>query len=265
MIVKYLIKSIVETLDKKQNSILDNEWITDASKRGLVRRSTHKPVRKTTEVKSVEAPHPGLSYNPSFMDHQDIIRQTVEIEKKSIKAEQKVQRATQVPKWVKDEMNNPSVEVKSEPESGSEDNDEKTVIKLTKPKTRAHKRREREQRDKEMQIQQKKQKTKLEAEVFRVKSLKKEIEKTEEKCKLRLKKRIEKIVHREKFGVKTLSRFKFEELKPQPVLSDDLAGGLRGAKNGNSSDLLLDRFKSLQRRNVIEPRIKQKYISYLYI
>jgi nucleolar protein 53 len=96
--------------------------------------------------------------------------------------------------------------------------------------------------------------------VFRVKTLRKEIVAEEKINKARMVKKVEKKLTREKFGVKELSRFEFVEKEAAPLLSDELPKGLVGAGGASAStqDLLVDRFKSLQKRNVIEPRIKQK-------
>lgn len=97
--------------------------------------------------------------------------------------------------------------------------------------------------------------------MFRVKTLNKQIKTAEAKSKARLEKKVAKKVAREKFGVRTLSKFKFEQKETQPLLSDELPKGLMGAGGSTATgELLLDRFKSLQKRNVIEPRMKHKYV-----
>ena len=61
-----------------------------------------------------------------------------------------------------------------------------------------------------------------------------------------------------KFEPAKLSKHKYEEPETELKLSDELAGSLRGLKpEGN---LLADRFKSLQKRNVIETRVKAKIV-----
>jgi nucleolar protein 53 len=58
---------------------------------------------------------------------------------------------------------------------------------------------------------------------------------------------------------KQLSKKKFEPLDLEFNLGEDIKGNLRGIKpEGN---ILEDRYKSLQRRNIIEPTVKQRYIS----
>lgn len=47
---------------------------------------------KTTSLQAVEYPHPGTSYNPTFQDHQDLLKQACEVEAKEIKQEMKIRR-----------------------------------------------------------------------------------------------------------------------------------------------------------------------------
>merc|ERR1739845_307294 len=96
-----------------------------------------------------------------------------------------------------------------------------------------------------------------EMEVMRVKSLKKELSKedqrTQENQERREKQRVEKMS-----GPIQLSNYKYEPQELEIKLSDELTGNLRNLRQEGS--LLEDRFKSLQRRNMIEVRVKQKTV-----
>merc|ERR1712172_67098 len=59
-------------------------------------------------------------------------------------------------------------------------------------------------------------------------------------------------------GPVRLSNYKYEPQEIEIKLSDELTGNLRNLKREGS--LLEDRFKSLQRRNMIEVRVKQKTV-----
>lgn len=48
----------------------------------------------TKKVAAVEAPHPGMSYNPSFDDHQQLLHEIVDKEKKLMKEEAHLNRVT---------------------------------------------------------------------------------------------------------------------------------------------------------------------------
>ena len=62
-------------------------------------------------------------------------------------------------------------------------------------------------------------------------------------------------------GPVRLSNYKYEPQEIEIKLSDELTGNLRNLKQEGS--LLEDRFKSMQRRNMIEVRVKQKVVKKL--
>lgn len=49
---------------------------------------------RKNQMKSVDLPHPGTSYNPSFKDHQDLLKAIAEKENKIIKEEKHLARVT---------------------------------------------------------------------------------------------------------------------------------------------------------------------------
>lgn len=59
-----------------------------------------------------------------------------------------------------------------------------------------------------------------------------------------------------KLDTKQMSRYKYQEPELDFNMPADLAGNVRNLKT--EGNLLKDRFKSLQKRNVIETRVKQK-------
>ena len=58
---------------------------------------------------------------------------------------------------------------------------------------------------------------------------------------------------------KQLSKIKFEPLNLEFNLGSEITGNLRGIKPQGS--ILGDRFNSMQKRNVIEPAMKRRYVS----
>lgn len=145
-------------------------------------------------------------------------------------------------------------------DDAEEDENEEEIEKIVignKPKTR------RQLRDRRKKIfsDQKKEREKdvkiREIEVSRVKSIKKELNKNEVKTQERQEKK--KAAAEEKLhGPVRLSNYKYEPQEIEIKLSDELTGNLRNLKQEGS--LLEDRFKSLQRRNMIEVRVKQKTV-----
>jgi len=134
---------------KRVNDIVENEWLSDEAKRNILRnRSSWRPSFQKNKIQAVEVPHPGLSYNPSFQHHQEVLAQVVEVEKAKLKKQQKITRATAVTKV---EGDGTIPEIKDEPEESDEEDDKKKV-KITgvpKQKTKQQKRKEVEKREQE--------------------------------------------------------------------------------------------------------------------
>jgi len=47
----------------------------------------------TSELPAIEAPHPGFSYNPSFQDHQDLLKNAVNTAALANKKERRLNKA----------------------------------------------------------------------------------------------------------------------------------------------------------------------------
>ena len=47
---------------------------------------------KTTALKAVEYPHPGTSYNPTFHEHQELLKTACDIEVQELKQEARIRR-----------------------------------------------------------------------------------------------------------------------------------------------------------------------------
>jgi nucleolar protein 53 len=62
---------------------------------GKSSKTVKRPAKHETSVlPSIEAPHPGMSYNPSFDDHQDLLKAIADKELKIIKEEKHLNRVT---------------------------------------------------------------------------------------------------------------------------------------------------------------------------
>ena len=155
-----------------------------------------------------------------------------------------------------------NVEKEEETIEKSENTDDSSLkCPLTqKPKTRKQKR-DKRKRMFEEQKKDRERNTKIrETEISRVKSINKKLKEDEEQVALNEAKRKE-ALEKKMSGPLQLSNYKYEPQEIEIKLSDELTGNLRNMKQEGS--LLEDRFKSLQRRNMIEVRVKQKTIKRL--
>lgn len=80
-------------------NLRENEWINKETKQHTLRglgiiENVKKPLNKKAKVSAIESPHPGISYNPSFEDHQNLLKDVVDKELKIMKEEQHINRVT---------------------------------------------------------------------------------------------------------------------------------------------------------------------------
>uniref|UniRef100_A0A6M2DSD8 Ribosome biogenesis protein NOP53 n=1 Tax=Xenopsylla cheopis TaxID=163159 RepID=A0A6M2DSD8_XENCH len=224
---------------------------------------------KQTYIAAIEPPHPGTSYNPSKEDHYDLLKIIADKEKELIKEEEHLNRVTskmfrKVPRNTKEsdklaEMSEglPGVSINTENTDLSSDDDENvdmTSAVRNKKKDLKQRRKIREQRALQLLLKGTRQEKKKVADIYKLKKIAEQISKSEDKEKKVQK--LRKIKKDEKMkGTKTLSKTKFVEAELDFNLKKDIAGNLRNVKK--EGNLMSDRFKSLQKRNIIEPTISQ--------
>jgi len=228
-------------------------------------------LKKPSALSATPVPHPGASVNPCFEDHQDLLLTARDKEVEKLKAAQRIYNALDAKFPLR--ANAPSeasylvemaaglvADSDSDSDSDAESGDEYTTV--NPPVSRDSRKTKKQKRVKrEIADQLKDKKTTRDAKqrenmVLRIPTLKAEIKKQEEKEKLRLKKKQEE-EEQMKFKTKRLGKIKFEELDADLKLSDELVGSLREVKP--EGHMLKDVYKSLQRRNILEPRIRQKH------
>lgn len=151
------------------------------------------------------------------------------------------------------EEGNTQVEIKEE------EDPENSIIRgnpsvQVKKKTLKQKRKKREHNLRESMRKMSKQEKRKIADIYKLRFISKKVEKIEEKEKQAQEKH-KRQQEKKKLGTKRLSAVKFEEPEIEFQESDELPGNLRNLKN--TTNLLADRFKSLQRRNILEPGLRR--------
>lgn len=254
--------------EKKEVVTSDNNFIVDLKQ--LPKQVPEHLYQKPSLLPAVEVPLAGQSYNPDKNDHYDLLKSEVDKELEKINKEKywtkKIEKyyvpVNKVPgehSWIAEMTREFDESDQDDDVENSEliDEQEIAVYKKSlskKPKTRQVRRREMEEKlAKKLKEKSKKLKAK-ESQVFKVKTFNKELAKREseivKRAKVRSQRHIESL-----YKPKRLSRYEFTEPPVEVALTNDLTGSLRSMKvEGN---LLVDRFKSLQKRNLIDTRIKQ--------
>ncbi|KAL0277003.1 UNVERIFIED_CONTAM: hypothetical protein PYX00_004438 [Menopon gallinae] len=256
----------------KENELdLDKDWLYEDTVRhtltntGNLNVKPPKSIRtKPSQIPAVEPPHPGTSYNPSLKDHRSILELVAETEQKMEKSEkhlkrvttdmfQKVKQSEADKEWLK-EMSAGLADEKQE--SDEEITGDYTTVNppvKNKKKTLQKRRRLREANQLQAQIRQKKIEKKKISDMYKLRKFNAMFKKQELKQKSEKMKR-EKLKELKPFQTKKLSRNKYEEPLLDFSMVEDISGNLRGMKS--DSNLLKDRYMSLQKRNILEPTVK---------
>ena len=260
------------------------EWLNPTTKRHNLRNLKKLPRKtpndyhsKTSTLNSVQVPHGGSSYNPSYKDHQDLLWKATVVEMNKEKAQQKIDYHTT--RMFPDAKQAPTVETflsemsegivvagqNVEKESDDEEQqaksddeqEEENETKMTKLKTKKQRRKMRERNAELHKLKFVKIGKKKAHDLQRLKTMKKALANKEKISALNMEKR-KKAEEWKKAKAAKLSKNAFEEQDLDLKLSEELTGSLRSIKpEGN---LLLDRFKSMQKRNVIETTVKYKMV-----
>ncbi|XP_040901757.1 ribosome biogenesis protein NOP53 isoform X2 [Toxotes jaculatrix] len=240
-------------------------WYLHQTGKKAVKRPA-KLNEKPSVLPAVEVIAPGGSYNPDFFSHQALLQEAHEVEVKKQKEENKVERQLAVNKedtateeTILREQVEGLVEEEDEEEAAPNEEEEDAAvgaITLAEKKTERQRKREKAEKIKEQQRLAERHQTDQRQQLFQLRSIKSSIrqqeQRTEGKQKLRKAKQ-----EAQKSQPRRLGKLKFQAQDLEVQLSDELAGSLRRLKPEGS--VLKDRFKSLQKRNLIEPRERAKF------
>lgn len=265
---------------EKLHGIDNNQWLEQQTKdhnlnntRQMKRKAPTGYYVKETSLSAVEVPHGGTSYNPSYKEHQDLLWKAAMVELNKEKEQHKIDFHTtdMFPKsgdapnentWVAEmsegiaalEKTKVNIEATEDDSSVVENTDQ---LKMNKPKTKKQ-RRDALKLIREVKRKEYGKRKKMEVlDVYRVKTMTKEMKAEEKKIAHNMAKRNEQKEMKKSLPAH-LTGHKFEEQDLDLKLSEELTGSLKSLKpEGN---LLTDRFKSMQKRNIIETRVKQKIV-----
>ncbi|KAK2145586.1 hypothetical protein LSH36_670g01000, partial [Paralvinella palmiformis] len=238
------------------------------------KKKTPKPpshlTTKSSVLPSVEVPHPGSSYNPLYEEYQDLLNKALEVEKQKEKEELRLKRTVDdliskvtvqelKERWMKEMSSGINDDDLSDhSEDVDRDNDRLSVnppVRREDKKTERQRRKEQEEQAKEKLAALEKTNKLRKFEILRIKRIKTEVEQRtlalKKRQELKAAKREEKMKKPKKLG-----KYKYKEPELEIKLSDELPDSLRHLKP--EGHLLEDRLKSLQKRNIIEPRQRVK-------
>ncbi|XP_060761719.1 ribosome biogenesis protein NOP53 [Neoarius graeffei] len=241
-------------------------YYLEQTKKKLVKRP-EKLNEKPSILPAVEVIGPGGSYNPDFLSHQALLLEAHEIQVKKVKAEEKLKRQLAVNRMdvaTEESVFKEQVEGLIEEDEGeeteqtAEDSKDAAIGSTAQPEKKTEKQRKREKAERMKELQKKAEKKLLNSrqQLFQLRSISADMKRRELRTKVRQAKRKTK-QETEKALPRRLGKLKFQAPDLEVQLSDELAGSLRTLKPEGS--VLKDRFKSFQKRNLIEPRERAKF------
>ncbi|XP_044057236.1 ribosome biogenesis protein NOP53 isoform X2 [Siniperca chuatsi] len=243
-------------------------WYLQQTGKKRVKRP-EKLNEKPSVLPAVEVIAPGGSYNPDFFSHQALLQEAHEVEVKKQKEADKIERQlavnredTATEETVFREQVEGLVEEENEEEAApnGEEGEEEDVavgaISLAEKKTERQRKRERAEKIKEQRRLASRRQIGQHQQLFQLRSIKASIKQQDQKTKAKQKQR-KANQEAQKAQPRRLGKLKFQAQDLEVQLSDELAGSLRRLKPEGS--VLKDRFKSLQKRNLIEPRERAKF------
>ncbi|GBG67255.1 hypothetical protein CBR_g88544 [Chara braunii] len=236
------------------------------------RKRTKKKKNSKPACPAVEVCLPGCSYNPTFNDHQDALGEAVALEMKAIY--ERDMQPEGIPMKVVDAVEedygdlsclqiggaaaeNGEEGIREEGESSEEGEHgvaaPSRAVKVKKL-TRTELNRRARRRAQEMLEKSKKHRKKMRKDIIRLPELVEELKsEADEKERKRIRLQVSR-TERKAAGPPRLGKHKFQPAPVQVMLSEELTGSMRTLKG--CFTLLRDRYKSLQKRGLVEPRTK---------
>lgn len=226
------------------------------------------PKEKPNEFKAVEIVEPGASYNPDPEDHKKLLEKVIsesnnEEDEKLKTLDKLLKKRNKKNKDEEDisifiDRNTVTEDVEEEPEIGNQnEGDNKKNIEYGERKTKAQRNREKRRKEHEEKMKMKQLMKQKRAELEKLDDFVKEIE--EKEIIIEQQRKIKEILKQaEQYKIKKLGKLRYREELPEILTEDELPHSLRNLRANTS--LLEDRFKSLQKRNLLEVRKKTRYI-----
>ncbi|XP_053729546.1 ribosome biogenesis protein NOP53 [Synchiropus splendidus] len=242
-------------------------WYLEQTRKRLIKRP-QRLNKKPSVLPAVEVIAPGGSYNPDFLSHQALLQEAHDVEVKKKKVEDKIERqlqfnkqdqATEVSNFkevVQGLIEESGEEDEGPPHDGEDEDVAGGAISLAEKKTERQRKKEKAEKIKEQRRLAEKRQTLQRQQLFQLRSIKSSLKLLEQRARMRQKRRKEKMAAL-KAQPRRLGKLKYQAPDMEVQLSDELAGSLRQLKPEGS--VLKDRFKSLQKRNLIEPRERAKF------
>ncbi|XP_073454789.1 ribosome biogenesis protein NOP53 [Aquarana catesbeiana] len=241
-----------------------DQWYLEQTKKSRVKRP-ERLNKKPSQLPAVEVAAPGASYNPTFESHQALLLEAHEVEVKRLKMEEKLERQLKLPAGAEvtteesrlQELCEGLVE-ESDDEMEQKESTEQQAVAFPQRERKTERQKKKQKEAKFLKARQEKEKTERlrRQSLFQLKSIYASLKSRQAEL-LRRKKLREEKRKLQSLQPRRLGRLKYQEPDIAVLLSEELTDSLRKLKPEGS--LAKDRFKSFQKRNLIEPRERAKF------
>ncbi|XP_071979899.1 ribosome biogenesis protein NOP53 [Engystomops pustulosus] len=244
-----------------------DQWYLEQTKKGRVKRP-ERLNKKPSVLPAVEVAAPGASYNPTFESHQELLLKAHEVEVKKRKVEQRLNRKLKRPS--KDKIATEETRLQELCEGLVEESDderppgddmkpeEEKAISLPQGERKTERQRKKEKEAKVLMMRQaaeRKEKLRQQG-LYQLKSIQSALKSRQAEL-LRRKQLREERKKAQALQPRRLGRLKYQDPDIDILLSEELTDSLRRLKPEGS--VIKDRFKSFQKRSLIEPRERAKF------
>jgi len=250
---------------KSEESSQDDDFLPPTKKRKIKPPPTIS-MKPPDTVPAIHAPHPGASYNPTFEDHQTLLKIAHEEEVVKLQQKQRIHSQQPVPSELlspalipEDTVDKDKDISEDEIENNEKNDNEDETMKQAKnqrKKTKAERNKEKRKFAKFKEERENKTKKVFRKELEKLPEI---IQNVESELTEREKQQAEKAIAAEEkanLPLKKIGKYPVKKLPIDVQLQEELSESLRTLKpEGN---LFRDRMASLEERNIIEPRVKVK-------
>ena len=266
-----------KSIEEKANSLLEDDLWTEVDEEGDEHVGRPKRRRQNpnssggTRIPAVEVDAPGCSFNPDRELHQDAVADAVAKEMKkeydrALRPSAPLKAVDYVPETDELELllvdaDNDEQDDAHEDEDVGEDEEEKMFgtakRRANEPKTQKTRNREARQKEEERLLEEKRRAKRLRAELSNLKRLQKDIDEELAERESRAMRRKADRAELAAIEPPRLGKLRYEPMSTQVLTTEELleaSGSLRRIRP--TAMLAKERFKSLQRRGVIEVRRK---------
>ncbi|XP_053577610.1 ribosome biogenesis protein NOP53 [Bombina bombina] len=244
-----------------------DSWYLQQTRKGMVKRPDRLNA-KPSPLPAVEVSGSGTSYNPTFESHQALLLRAHEEELKKVKEEERVDRQLSLPTAAEAPTEESRMRELCEgivEESEDEAAEEKEtaagehvaiVASQRERKTEKQRKKDKEAKIQNARLQAEKVFKQRTQELFKLRSIRVAVKQRQEELERRKQRRLE-TSKAQALLPRRLGRLKYQEPDTDVQLSEEIPGSLRRLKPEGS--IAKDRFKSFQKRNLIEPRERAKF------